>query len=345
MKSSLICLLLLGVESTASLAANPKPFLSDNMGQITCITFCGPDGLVTGSESGEITIWSLLRLKKKSVHKLTQGQPLHQVTVIEEGRAIVASSLEELVVFSLSEERKVFASRIKEQINGFAVYPRAQRVAVLCADEKVRIIDLKTQKEVSCLLSGERTHNFTQDGLPQPISVSVSSDEKLIAVGYGRVFLDGCHHVHVWDAKTWKHLHKHRAGVDVTKGVGDFHPTRPTTLAVTGSNDCADVWDLGQEKRVAFRELPRGSWVDELRYSPNGRFLGLTASDGSAFLIEETKADLLLKTNSARSILKPPAFSQDGKLIALLLKDYTEKEKPVANVYVFDTATRKPLSR
>jgi eukaryotic-like serine/threonine-protein kinase len=153
---------------------------------------------------------------------------------------------------------------------GIAYSPDGRRLAVVCADYRVVLVDPSTGAVQHHLDPGIRTRPFTANLWTTNGAAVFNSDGRFLMT-WERVPT-----VHIWDPESGRLLHS----LDHTDRIENavFHPTIPHILATGGRNSTLTVWDVITGKRLL--ELPHAGWVQTLMFSPDGNELISGCTDG-----------------------------------------------------------------
>ena len=215
--------------------------------------------------------------------------------------------------------------------------PDGRKVFSASGDGTVRIWDSSTGKliRVSPMPTGEgecQTCNVVA-----ALSVSVSPDGKLLAVGY----VDNA--VRLWDTENFKLqriLKGHVSNISSIWSV-DFSPDG-SRLVTADANGIVRLWDVHTGKEVSkwcgstpwmqskYECGPR-LWV--ARFSPDGTMILTAGDDGVARIWNARTGAQIATFGKSEEGLTSAAFSPDGKLIAVAGRDNL--------VWIWDVSTKK----
>jgi WD40 repeat protein len=152
---------------------------------------------------------------------------------------------------------------------GLAFHPDGQTLVAVCADYRVVLVDLRTQKVTRTLDPGVRSHPLNANSWTANGNARFSSDGRFL------VTWELGTKAHVWDPARGVLLHTltHSARIEEV----DFHPTRSNLLVVPGAP--VSVWDLETGRTVA--QLPHPAHVIRTRFSADGSEILTAAYDGT----------------------------------------------------------------
>ena len=148
--------------------------------------------------------------------------------------------------------------------------PTAVRLAVVCADYRVVLVDPAT---------GAIRHNLDPGIRTRPFNANLwtSNGEALFSPD-GRFLLtwERVPTLHVWNPESGRLLHTLNHTERVEHAV--FNPADPHILATGGRDSLVKVWNLSTGKQVA--QLPHPRWVYKLAFSADGTELISACADG-----------------------------------------------------------------
>jgi WD40 repeat protein len=313
-------------------------------GRHKTLCFLDDTAIVIGTSDGRLLGWGLDGgvVKSRFDHKVC-NKAIVELAPLSVGKKIVYCTMWKLCVFDLCSLATDIELDFESGINGVAVLPNGRDAIVLCGDGTAQIYDLQTKKRLATFAPDERTHDITEDGKPKPVCASVSADGQYVAVSYGLLFRDGCNGVHIWDAKTHKHLLGVRAGWTSVAWSVAFHPKLSTELALPGVSNSVDVLNIDKKQRSVLFQLPPKSTPTRICYSPSGDYLAVDEFQGSVILLDHKKVRSLLEYDTSKSVIGRLVFSPDSKLLAVLQIDGTDRA--ATRLFLFDSASGRCVSK
>jgi WD40 repeat protein len=138
----------------------------------------------------------------------------------------------------------------------------------------------------------------------------------------------------LWDAETGEELFTLPGFTFQTSRIA-FSPDGKQLLVNRGTQDEFDatVWDLAT--RTVLLTLPHDAVVFGAAFSPDGKYVSTSTSDGMAKIWDASTGDLIHELSGHTANIQRVAFSPDGQLLATASEDGTAK--------VWDVATGKIL--
>jgi WD40 repeat protein/class 3 adenylate cyclase len=120
-------------------------------------------------------------------------------------------------------------------------------------------------------------------------------------------------------------LQESRVALTVPQGHGLAVSADGSRFGTTGQDDSATVWETRTGKRLLGLRLPAGrpGVINAIAFSPEGKLLATTVSDGTVLLWDGATGRHLRLLQGHRGPALSPAFSPDGKLLATTSEDGT----------------------
>ncbi len=109
-----------------------------------------------------------------------------------------------------------------------------------------------------------------------------------------------------------------------------------TTFAGTASAETVGLWKCDTGTKLGLSPLAHGNRISGIRYSPNGRFLVTTTTDGTVSLWKTEDASLAWKRQVTASRIKGICFVGNGNQLVV---DTSNDEAFKARLSLFDVGT------
>ena len=284
--------------------AAARPHLGGHTDSVYALAF-SPDGttIASGGVDSSVRLWEAQTGKSLRVLHPEHGT-VSTLAFSPDGTRLVAGCYGDEATVWDTRTGELFSefNRHSGSISGVDVHPDNRRVASGGYDKVVRIWDIESTQELRVLTG----HTSAVMG------VDISPDGRLVA-GAGRD-----NSIRVWDFETGeelKVLQGHDGGV-----FGVRFDSRSERLISGGSDRTLRIWNMKDGKDTVLGNLGgRVYWPD---ISPDGRFVGAPASDGTVTVFS-TDGRLLFRAVGHRGEVNALAYSPDGKVMATVGDDGT----------------------
>jgi WD40 repeat protein len=281
--------------------------LTGHSGRVLASAF-SPDSrrLVTGSQDRSIRLWDAADGRPITTLFGHEGE-VHTLAYRGDGKLLASASADQTArVWDVeAAERNGILSGHGSFVYGVAWHPDGRRLASAAWDGTIRQWDADSGRQVS-------SRPVSRYGF----SVAYSPKGGLLAS------LSRDNAIHLWSPEDGRELHRWTAPTDHwLTGQVTFSPNGKL-LAASCSDGVVRLWDV--ESRAA-----AGAWrghkgpVHGVAFSPDGRFLASSGSDGDAMVqVWEVKAGALARSLPlGKESVFAVAWSADGKLLASASKD------------------------
>jgi WD40 repeat protein len=190
------------------------------------------------------------------------------------------------------------------EITSSAVAPDLSVAAHQTEDDKVRVIDLATARQL--WKSPKTTDDYVT-------ALALSPDAKILASGAGTADSE----IRLWHVASGRELGKlngHRAGIDQLLFFPDGH-----TLASASRDQTIRLWDVTDPAHGKVRStFQHRSWVRSLALLPDNRMLASGSQDGTVRFWNTAAPEQKIKHFTLPRLIGPWRFTPDSKSVVAL---------------------------
>ena len=285
------------------------------------VTGVSPNGawLVTGSESGRVSVWNLGDGNRfpTSTHR---GGVLSMAFSPTENKVLTAGA-DSIAIANLSIEKELYRIPVQSPVRDIVFSPDGSWFVTGSDDQRIRVWETSSGNELLAM---------SQDGTVTEVIVS-SNGQWIASTGNDRT-------ARVWDAATGAELFQiplKSSGSQLAFANND------QWMITTDASGAIAVWDISV---VTLPELTVSSTstVTHVQYSPSGEWLAV-ASEDKVYLLTPDQESILKQTAFGSPILDLNSnvaklvFNQDSTLLGIL------SQENEVNVYNIENRGRQTI--
>jgi len=292
-------------------------------GSIDAVTF-SPDGkyLATASSDNTARIWDVETGKQKA--RMQHDDFVDAVTFSPDGKYLATASSDTARIWNVETGKQKARMQHDDFVDAVTFSPDGKYLATTSSDT-ARIWDVETGKQLASMEHDSVVY-----------AVTFSHDGKYLAT------TSWDNTARIWDVETGKQMasmeHDDFINAVTFSPDGKYLATAwifgsSYGVKAVRSDNTAWIWDVETGKQIA--RMQHDSYVNDITFSPDGKYLATVSSDTARIWDVETGKQFVRYD----SVVNVVTFSPDGKYLAAVSLDDT------ASAWIWDMETGKQMAR
>ncbi|MDJ0648533.1 MAG: hypothetical protein QNJ60_07465, partial [Xenococcaceae cyanobacterium MO_188.B19] len=298
--------------------------LSNHQGWVNSIKF-SESYLVSAGEDGKVILWSVNNEQVKPVKNITASQDsiIDLAISTDEKTIITISDYGEVSLWNVKDSSLINTFTNKESIYSITFSPDNKLFALASGRGKINIYS--SEGILQQILNEDNGEVLDIVFKPMIFEQSLSLKELnnkyiLASAGIDKI-------VRLWEIPQPRSL--------VAGGIYNIviNPKNPNIFATGGFDGKINISENKSEniKLLQKNISAHQSTIEQIQYSPDGKYLASVSADGTAKVWDAQTFDLIITYQADNTSINSLAFTQDAKFIILGLEDKTIKIWDIEN--------------